>query len=67
MASRSIKNRPSIKKKHPSVGVLTVITVITAVLVAGFVGVYALGTSWLQDLPDYEDADAFNTSLPTVV
>ena len=67
MASRSIKNRPSIKKKHPSIGVLSVVTVVVAVFAAGFFGLYALGSSWLQDLPDYEDADAFNTSLPTVV
>lgn len=65
MASRSIKNRPSAKKKHPKIGLLVVVTVLAAVVVAGGVGIYALGSSWLQDLPDYEDADAFNTSLPS--
>ncbi len=67
MGSRSIKNRPSVKKKHPFTGVLIALTVVASVLLAGFFGVYALCSSWLQDLPDYEDPDAFNTSLPTTV
>ena len=67
VASRSIKNRPGIKKKHPSTGLLVVLCIILAVIVAGGVGVFALCSSWLQDLPDYEDADAYNTIRPTVV
>ena len=67
MASRSIKNRPGIKKKHPSVGALSVLAVLAAVVLAGGIGVYALGSSWLEDLPDYTDADAFNTAQPTEV
>ena len=67
MASRSMKNRPSTKKKHPSIGLLSVFAVIAFVLVAGLVGVGAMCQSWLQDLPDYEDANAFNTALPTTV
>ncbi len=67
MASRSMKNRPSTKKKHPSIGLLSVFTVIAFVFVAGLVGVGAMCQSWLQDLPDYQDADAFNTALPTKV
>lgn len=67
MASRSIKNRPSIKKKHPFIGLLIFVTVLVAIVVSGGVGIYALGSSWLQDLPDYESADAFNTALPSEV
>ncbi len=67
MASRSMKNRPGAKKKHPKIGLLVALSVIAAVIVAGAMGVYALGSSWLQDLPDYEDADAFNTAQPTEV
>ena len=67
MASRSIKNRPGIKKKHPSVGLLAFLAVLAAVVLAGGVGVYALGSTWLEDLPDYTDADAFNTAQPTEV
>ena len=58
MASRSIKNRPGIKKKHPSIGFLAVFTVFLDVIVAGFSGVYALGSSWIGDLEDYDVSDA---------
>lgn len=69
MASRSIKNRPGIKKKHPSIGFLMVFTVILAVIVAGCSGIYALGSSWIGDLEDYDvsDASQLNSSLPSVV
>ena len=69
MASRSIKNRPGIKKKHPSIGFLVVITVILAVIVAGCSGIYALGSSWISDLEDYDVSDTgqLNSSLPSVV
>ena len=68
MASRSIKNRPGIKKKHPSIGFLAVFTVFLAVIVAGFSGVYALGSSWIGDLEDYDVSDAgqLNSSLPSI-
>ena len=62
-----MKNRPGIKKKHPSIGLLAVLAVFAAVAIAGGVGVYALGSTWLEDLPDYTDADAFNTAQPTEV
>ena len=69
MASRSIKNRPGIKKKHPSIGFLAVFTVFLAVIVAGFSGVYALGSSWIGDLEDYDVSDAgqLNSSLPSIM
>ena len=41
VASRSMKNRPSAKKKHPKIGLLVVVSVLAAVIVAGGVGVYA--------------------------
>lgn len=67
MASRSIKNRPSAKKKHPKIGLLVVVTVLAAVVVAGGVGIYALGMSWIGDLTDYDvtKAESFNTSMPS--
>lgn len=68
MASRSMKNRPGAKKKHPKIGLLVVFSVFAAVVVAGAAGMYALGATWLgDDLPDYENADAFNTAQPTEV
>lgn len=67
MASRSIKNRPSIKKKHPWYGFLMVVAVLVAIVAAGGAGMYALGSSWLQDLPDYKNADAFSIPVPSEV
>ena len=69
MASRSVKNRPSVKKKHPWYGLLIFVTVLVAVVAAGGVGVYALGSSWLapETLPDYRDLDSFNVSKASEV
>ncbi|OUO87126.1 glycosyl transferase [Gordonibacter sp. An230] len=67
MASRSIKNRPSAKKKQPKIGLLVVVAVFSTVVISTFVGVWALGTSWLQDLPDYDDMDSLNVSMPSEV
>ena len=43
------------------------VAVLFTFLVSSVVGVYAMVNSWLEDLPDYQSADAFNTSLPTFV
>ncbi|MEA5019946.1 MAG: transglycosylase domain-containing protein [Gordonibacter sp.] len=69
MASRSVKNRPSVKKKHPWYGLLIFVTVLVAVVAAGGVGVYALGSSWLapETLPDYRNLDSFNVSKASEV
>uniref|UniRef100_A0A7C9KA35 Penicillin-binding protein n=1 Tax=Muribaculaceae bacterium Z82 TaxID=2304548 RepID=A0A7C9KA35_9BACT len=67
MASRSIKNRPSIKKKHPFVAVLYVLTILFAVTVAGAVGVYALAASWIEGLDeiDVTRVEDMNTARPS--
>ncbi len=67
MGSRSLKNRPGAKKKHPFTGVLFVLSVLGVIVVGGAIAVGVLCSQWLQDLPDYESADAFNTAQPTVV
>ena len=69
MASRSIKSRPSAKKKHPFVGVLAVLSVLAAFCVAGAIGVYVLGDSWIGDLKDYDvtDVSELNSAMPTTV
>ena len=67
MASRAIKSRANIKKKHPSTGVLVAVAIVIAFFVSLVGGVFAVGSSWLSDLPDYKSADAYNTSQPTVV
>ena len=62
-----MKNRPSAKKKHPKIGLLVVVSVLAAVIVAGGVGIYALGMSWIGDLTEYDvsNTDNLNTSLPS--
>ena len=67
MRYRSVKRRPGVKKKRPIAGVLTVLAVIAVLFGGAVIGAYAMVNSWLEDLPDYESADAFNMSLPTYV
>lgn len=69
MASRSIKNRPSIKKKRPFVGLLAFLSIIAAICLAGCIGVVVLGDSWIGDLKTYEvsEVSELNTSAPTTV
>ncbi|MEG1517043.1 MAG: transglycosylase domain-containing protein [Raoultibacter sp.] len=67
MASRASKNRTGKKVKQPFVGFLIAITILVGLAAVGGISVYALGTSWLQDLPDYEDSAAFNTAQKTTV
>ena len=69
MASRSIKNRPSIKKKHPFVGLLAFLSIIAAICVAGCIGIVVLGNSWIGDLKTYDvsEVSELNSSAPTTV
>lgn len=67
MASRSRKNRLGVSKKNPIVGLLSVVAVLAAIVVSGIGATYSLVNSWFSDLPDYTDADSYNTSLPTYV
>ena len=67
MASRAIKSRANIKKKHPSTAVIAVAAVVFAFIISLCWGVWSVGSSWLSDLPDYKSADAYNTAQPTVV
>lgn len=67
MASRSAKRRPGAKKSHAFAGVLSLLAVVAIMFACFGVGVSAMVNSWFEDLPDYESADAFNTSMPTYV
>ena len=69
MSSRSLKNRPGIKKKHPSIGVLAFLCVLLVSVVALGAGFYATVESWLDPdtLPDYTDVDAYNVAEPSYV
>ncbi len=68
MGSRSMKNRPSAKKKHPVTGLIAVLSVIGVLVACLCVGGIAVCASWLQDLPDYTNAETYlKDSKPTVV
>lgn len=67
MTSRSVKGRPSTKKKHPIIGLMYVLVVLlTAVVVTG-VGIWALGASWIGDLTetDITIVEESNTARPS--
>ena len=69
MGSRSIKNRPSAKKKHPFVGVLSVLTVLFICFAAGVFGIYSVGSAWIGDLTEYDVTvvESLNTAQPSEV
>ena len=67
MSSRAVKKRPGVKRKSPLAAVLSVFAIIIVTFGAATYGVYTMVSSWFDDLPDYESAEAFNTSLPTYV
>ncbi len=67
MLSRSAKNRLGAKKNQHTTKVLFVFLFIGGFFLLLTIMVYAAVSSWLEDLPDYKSADAFNLSLPTVV
>ena len=67
MASRAIKGRYNVKQKSGKAFVLALISVLIATVAALGVGGIALANVWLEDLPDYSDANALNTSATSVV
>ena len=67
MASRARKNRPTVRKKRSFAAVLGALAIV-GVVVASLASVAnSMLMSWFEDLPDYHNANAFNTSLPTIV
>ena len=67
MASRSIKKRYSTKQKRGSTIFLAVLSIIAAVVAACAIGLWALCSSWLQDLPDPTEVNAYNQARTTTV
>lgn len=67
MGSRAIKKRPQTKKKVGPAIALGILGTLVAACLACAIGVVALVSSWLTDLPDYESLGAYNASLPTEV
>ncbi len=67
MGSRAMKRRRGTKVSNKKSIVLGVLTVFVGLVVVGCIGVFSLCSSWLTDLPDYANADAYNSSKPTTV
>lgn len=67
MSSRARKNRHGVKKRQPFLKVLVVLAVFAVVMGIGAVAALAVGSMWLQDLPDYEDSSSYNYAEKTKV
>ena len=67
MASRALKNRPGTRNRRRYIPVLYILVVFAALIIAGCCATYALASSWLQDLPDYQDASSYNLAQKTRV
>ena len=67
MASRARKSKHSARRERAGIRVGVVAGIIAAVLAVCCVGGIALCAVWLQDLPDYTDASAYNAAEKTKV
>ena len=67
MSSRVLKRRRSSQRRRPWIGFLYVLGVLSTLFFVGLLGVFVVGNAWLQDLPDYSDANAYNFSQKTQV
>ena len=67
MSSRAVKGRYHIKKRNGKTIALSILAILVAVGLSFTFGITALASTWLEDLPDYTDSDAFNTSATSVV
>lgn len=62
MTSRAHQSRHGIPKRRTTSKGLIALCVVLVLLVAGAFSAFALVSSWLEDLPNYEDASAYNTA-----
>lgn len=67
MASRSIKKRYSTRQKRGSTIVLAILAILAAAVIAGIIGAWAMISSWLQDMPDPAEVNAYNQARTTTV
>lgn len=67
MASRALKKRKHIRKHDIKSAVLTILLIFCGIFVAGGIGIYALCSSWLTDIPDYSNLQKLNQSATSKV
>ena len=65
--SRALKRRKGTQNKRRYLPLIFILAAITTLVVGTISSAYALGESWLQDLPDYEDSSAYNLAQKTRV
>ncbi|MBQ9021776.1 MAG: penicillin-binding protein [Eggerthellaceae bacterium] len=65
--SRALKQRQGTRNKRRYLPLIFIAAVLATLAVGMFTSAYALGESWLQDLPDYEDSSAYNLAQKTRV
>ncbi len=65
--ARKNKNTYRARKKHPLRNGIILLVACLVLLIGSAGAVYAVGSSWLQDLPNYEDASNYNYSGKTKV
>ncbi len=67
MGSRAIKNRTGVKRKNRWVLPIAFVAIFAACIFAGVTGVSTLVNSWLEDLPEYENLDSYNSARKTEI
>lgn len=67
MGSRAMKKRPGTRNKRRYVPALVALLIVAVLGVGGFIAGMSVGEAWLKDLPDYEDASAYNLAQKTRV
>ena len=67
MASRALKRRNGTRLKRGYMPFIYAIAILGALIIGGAGAAYALGNSWLADLPNYQDTTAYNLSRKTRV
>ncbi len=67
MSSRALKRRHGVRKKDKKSVGLSIFLICVVAIVAAMFGLLALCQSWLEDLPDYTKADAYNSAATSTV
>ena len=67
MSSRAVKKRVGVVKSRKLAVVLAALAVLGGLAISACLGLVITVGMWLSDLPDYQDADAFNAAQPTYV
>ena len=65
--SRALKRRKGTQNKRRYLPLIFLLVVLATLFVGVYSSAYALGNTWLEDLPEYEDSSAYNLAQKTRV